>query len=384
MTAFEFATASRIIFGRGTAQQGGAAAVAIGRRALLVCGRTPARAAGVHASLEAAGLAVTAWPTAGEPYIDDITRGVAAARDAACDVVVAVGGGSALDTGKAIAAIAANGGDVLDYLEVIGAGRALARPALPVVAVPTTAGTGSEVTRNAVLASREHRVKVSLRSPHMLPRVAIVDPELTVTLPAAATATTGLDALTQLIEPFVSARANPMTDALCAAGIARAAAALPRAWRDGTDIDARTDMALASLWSGMALANAGLGAVHGLAGPLGGMFEAPHGALCAALLPHVMAGNIAALRRRSQAPALARFDEVARLLTGRPGAVADDGVRLVTDLCVEFSVPRLAHYGITAAHVADVVPHAQRASSMKGNPVELTAAELEELLSAAL
>src|SRR5690606_6562874 len=256
MTAFEFATASRIIFGRGTAQQGGTAAVALGRCALLVCGRTPARAAGVHASLDAAGLAVTAWPTAGEPYIDDITRGVAAARDAACGVVVAVGGGSALDTGKASAAIAANGGDVLDYLEVIGAGRALARPALPVVAVPTTAGTGREVTRNAALASRGHRVKVSRRSPHTLPRPAPVDPELTVTLPAAATATTGLDALTQLIEPFVSARANPMTDALCAAGIARAAAALPRAWRDGTDTAARPATALAHRWRGPGAAHA--------------------------------------------------------------------------------------------------------------------------------
>jgi alcohol dehydrogenase class IV len=381
---FEFATAARVIVGRGAVREAGTAVVGFGHRVLLVTGRTPARAVRVRDAVVAAGATVTVWTTAGEPDLDDITRGVAAARDVACDAVVAVGGGSVLDTGKAIAALVANGGDVPDYLEVIGAGRPLARPSLPVLAVPTTAGTGSEVTRNAVLASREHGVKVSLRSPHMLPRVAIVDPELTIDVPRDVTATTGLDALTQLIEAFVSGRANPMTDALCVSGIERAARALPRVCRDGHDLDAREDMALASLWSGMALANAGLGAVHGFAGPLGGMFGAPHGALCAALLPHVMAANVAALRRGSHGDALDRFDQVARLMTGAPDATADDGVAWARALCTDLGIPTLGACGVRATDITAIVPHARRASSMKGNPIILTDDELAAILTNAL
>ena len=381
---FEFATAARVIVGRGTVREVGAAAVSFGRRVLLVTGRTPARASRARDVLLAAGADVSVWTTGGEPYLEDITRGVDAARDAACDVVVAVGGGSVLDTAKAIAALAANGGALLDYLEVVGAGRPLAVPSLPVIAVPTTAGTGSEVTRNAVIASREHGVKASLRSPSMLPRVAIVDPELAIDLPASLTAATGLDALTQLVEAFVSVRANPMTDALCVAGIGRAAAALPRAWRDGHDLDAREDMALASLWSGMALANAGLGAVHGLAGPMGGLFNASHGALCATLLPHVMSMNLTALRREGRVETLARFDQVARLVTGRADAVANEGVQWVRALVEQLGIPRLSDLGVSAREIDRIVPHAQRASSMKGNPVVLTADELSSILAAAM
>jgi alcohol dehydrogenase class IV len=227
-------------------------------------------------------------------------------------------------------------------------------------------------------------VKVSLRSVHMLPRVAIVDPELTVDVPPGVTATTGLDALTQLIEAYVSVRANPMTDAVCVAGIPRAAAALPRAWRDGHDLDAREDMAFASLWSGIALANAGLGAVHGFAGPVGGMFHAPHGAICAALLPHVMAANISALRRASQTAALARFDRVARLLTGAPDAAADDAVVWLRELGDVVGTPRLGQFGITTHDIDRIVPNARRASSMKGNPIVLTHEELASILAAAI
>src|SRR5208282_5705063 len=227
------------------------------------------------------------------------------------------GGGSAIDAAKAIAAMLTNKGELLDYVEIIGRGKPLTQPSAPFIAVPTTAGTGSEVTRNAVLASPEHRVKVSLRSPLMLPRVAVVDPELTYALPPAITASTGLDALTQLIEPFVCARANPMVDALCIEGIRRAARSLREVVHQNPGKSAREDMALASLFGGIALANAGLGAVHGFAGPMGGMFAAPHGALCAALLPGVMAANVAALRRRQPGgEGLRRYDEIARLLTG--------------------------------------------------------------------
>src|ERR1035438_332507 len=195
------------------------------------------------------------------------------AQDAACDVVISIGGGSAIDAGKAVAIVATNGGEPLEFLDVVGKGRAIVVPPLPFIAVPTTAGTGSEVTRNAVLGSTEHGVKASLRSPLMLPQVALVDPELTYGLPAAITADTGLDALTQLIEPYVSIRANPLVDAICVAGIERIASALRRAYHNGADRDARHEMALASLFGGLALANAGLGVVHGFAAPLGGLWK---------------------------------------------------------------------------------------------------------------
>src|SRR4051794_32638010 len=234
MQPFEFATAARILFGEGTVRQVPAAAAALGRRALLVTGASPDRAFPLQTSLEGAGVSTVLCAVPGEPTVDLIRS---APRD--CDFVVAFGGGSALDAAKAIAALLTNPGDPLDYLEVIGAGRPLDHPAAPCIAIPTTAGTGSEVTRNAVLASPLHRVKASLRSPSMLPRLAVVDPELTYGLPPALTASTGLDALTQLIEPYVSLRANPMTDQFCAEGLRRAAAALPRVWRNGGDREAR-------------------------------------------------------------------------------------------------------------------------------------------------
>ena len=282
----------------------------MGRRALLVAGVSPALLG--EAGLDCALLAVE-----GEPTLELVRRGVALARAENCDLVIGFGGGSAIDAGKAIAALLANGGDPLDYLEVIGAGRSLLAPSAPFIAVPTTAGTGAEVTRNAVLASPEHRVKVSLRSPWMLPRLALVDPELTCRLPPAITASTGLDALTQLIEPYVSVRANPMTDLFCVEGMRRAARSLGRAFANGSDAEARADMSLASLLGGLALANAGLGVVHGFAAPIGGMFDAPHGAVCAALLPHGMEVNIRALRARAPgSEPLGRYRTVARLLTG--------------------------------------------------------------------
>ncbi len=214
---FAFATATRILFGEGMLAEAAPAARAMGRRALVVTGASQRHS-----------IAMDAVPFAvpGEPSLARVREGTALAREAGCDVVIAMGGGSAIDAGKAIAALMTNPGDPLDYLEVIGRGRPLERPAAPFIAIPTTAGTGSEVTMNAVLASAEHRVKASLRSPRMLPRLAIVDPELTLDLPRAVTASTGLDALTQLIEPYVSVRANALTDLYCVEGIRRVAAAL--------------------------------------------------------------------------------------------------------------------------------------------------------------
>lgn len=301
-----------------------------------------------------------------------------------CDVGISVGGGSAIDAGKAIAAIATNGGEPLDFVEVVGTGRAIANAPLPFIAVPTTAGTGSEVTRNAVLGSTEHGVKASLRSPLLLPRVALVDPELTYQLPPAITASTGLDALTQLIEPYVSARANPLTDSICVEGMRHIAGALRRAYKDVADLEARREMAIASLFGGLALANAGLGVVHGFAAPLRGSFKAPHGALCAALLPYGLAANIAALRARApQHPALERYGVIARILTGRNEASAEDGIEWVQALCAELNVPALRAWGITEADLPGIFEQAACASSMRSNPLPLTREELLALVAAA-
>jgi alcohol dehydrogenase class IV len=382
---FEFATAGRILFGEGAVRQAAPAAEQMGERVLLVTGASGDRAASVAAALQAIGLAVIPFRAPGEPEIEFIRHGSEFARDERCDVVIAVGGGSAIDAGKALAAMLTNPGEPLDYLEVIGRGAPLRHPSAPFIAIPTTAGTGSEVTRNAVLASPERRVKASLRSPHMLPRVAIVDPELTFDLPRAMTASTGLDALTQLIEPYVSSRANPMTDVFCTEGIRRAAAALPRAWDNGTDRAARADMSWASLLGGLALANAGLGAVHGFAAPIGGCFPAPHGAVCAAVLPHAMEINVEALRRRApRNPALARYAEIARLATGRPQAEAEDAVRWAAMLCRKLEIPGLRSYGIADDDFPALIEGAARASSMKANPIVLTEEELREILRSAM
>ncbi|HXJ40480.1 MAG TPA: iron-containing alcohol dehydrogenase, partial [Bryobacteraceae bacterium] len=296
---FEFATASRIVFGPGVIQELGALASVYGKRAFVVTGRDRIRRAGIIADLEGVGFHCTLFGIDGEPTVEIAVEGGRAARESGAQSVIAIGGGSVIDAGKAIAALATNTEDPLEYLEVIGRGRPLKTAPMPFIAVPTTAGTGSEVTRNAVLGSKAHGVKVSLRSPMMLPAVALLDPGLTISLPRDVTASTGLDALTQLIEPFVSSKANPMTDAFCREGIRVAARSLPAVCRNGRDAEARAGMSYASLLGGLALANAGLGVVHGFAAPVGGMFDAPHGAVCAAILPHGAAANIAALRARA-------------------------------------------------------------------------------------
>jgi alcohol dehydrogenase class IV len=383
---FEFTSPVKIIFGAGARQEVGALAKTFGRRALVVTGRDAKRAEPLLKILQAAGVSATVYSVVGEPELSTVERGTAVAKQEGCELVIGFGGGSALDAAKAMAAMLANGGELLDYVEIIGRGQALTKPSVPFVAIPTTAGTGAEVTRNAVLASPEHKVKVSLRSPLMLAKVALVDPELTYDLPPALTASTGLDALTQLIEPFVGLRANPMTDGLCVEGLRRAARSLRVAFNDGRNKSAREDMAVASLFGGLALANAGLGAVHGFAGPLGGMFPAaPHGAICAALLPHVMSTNVRALRQRApDSEALPRYDEVARRLTGRAPATADDGIEWVGQLVGDLKIPRLGTYGLQSEHVAELVKKAMQASSMKANPVALTPEELAGTVRQAL
>jgi len=382
---FEFATATRIIFGPGTLQEAGPLAAAMGRHPLVVTGGNPQRSRQLLEQLSAEGLEPVLFPVAGEPTIEVALLGTRHARESRCDLVIGIGGGSVLDVGKAVSALLTNDGDPLDYLEVIGRGLPITRPAAPYIAIPTTAGAGAEVTRNAVLLSPEHRVKVSLRSPLMLPRLALVDPQLTHSMPPDVTASTGLDALTQVLEPYVSRLAQPLTDALCREGMRRAVRSLRRAYEEGNDPAAREDMALVSLFGGLALANAGLGAVHGFAAPLGGMFPAPHGAVCAALLPHVMAANVSALRRRDPgSQALHRYDEVARIMTGDERAMAADGVAWVGAVCGDVHIPSLSAYGVTEGDIPEIVEAASRSSSMRGNPIALTPDEMASVLQRAL
>jgi alcohol dehydrogenase class IV len=385
VSTFEFHAPGRILFGRGTAAQATAAIGALGRRVFVVVGRDPTRQAPRLAALREAGLEVEVFSVAGEPTIDIVRQGVGLARHHEAEVVVGWGGGSALDAAKAIALLCRHAGDVLDYLEVIGAGQTFDHTGLPVVLLPTTAGTGTEVTRNAVLASPEHGVKVSLRSPYLLARLAIVDPELSSDMPPELTARVGGDALTQLIEPFVSTRASPMSDALCREGLRHAVAALPAAVRDGNDRAARDGMALASLLSGLTLANGGLGIIHGLAGPIGGMVAAPHGAVCAALLAAGMDVNLHALRQRAPASAsLRRYAELGPLLTGDPAAGAEEAVAWAAALISELGISPLSAYGLRSEMLPVVVERAIVASSTKTNPITLTPDEVTEIVQRSL
>ncbi len=382
---FEFATATRIIFGHGTLKEIGSISEKFGRCAMVVCGKILDRAESLLEQLKEEGISFVTFQVIDEPTTTMALEGVKLARQAKCDFVIGVGGGSVLDTGKVIAALITNPGELMDYLEVIGHGKKLTIHSAAYIAIPTTSGTGAEVTRNAVLKSLEHHVKVSMRSPLMLPRLALVDPELTHSMPPSVTASTGLDALTQLMEAFVSNKANPLTDGICREGMRRAARSLQRAYENGDNKDAREDMSIASLFSGLALANAGLGAVHGFAGPLGGMFPAPHGVICARLLPFVLEVNIRALNERlPDSPALARYEEIAKILTGDNAAGTRDGLEWVISICELLKVLTLSEFGLKEEDIPTIVEKSQQASSMKGNPIQLTDEELTEILKKAL
>ncbi len=382
---FEFATAGRIVFGSGSSGQLPSLAQRLGDKALLVLGGSRRNGEALSSSLAGAGVRSLFFSVAAEPTTHQVDAAAAMARGENCNLVIAVGGGSVIDAGKAVAAMLAHPGPVLDYLELVGGGKPLDRPCAPWIAVPTTAGTGTEVTRNAVLEVPEQQVKVSLRSHHLLPRVAVIDPALCRSLSPEVTARTGMDALTQLIEPFVSNAANPLTDGVCREGLALAARSLASSFHDGSDLAARQDMCAAALFSGIALANAKLGAVHGMAGILGGTTGHPHGAICARLLPFVMEANIRATQDgRAGAATLLRFAEVARILTGNPTAKAADGVEWVQSLCSELKIPPLRAAGLSLAECHRIVPRAQRASSMQGNPVKLSDEELLGILEKAI
>ena len=380
--AFSFMTATEIIFGRGQAGQAVARIAALGPRVLLVHGRNPDRADWLCDALTASGTAIARFAVPGEPDMDMIEAGLNAARDHRAASVVAIGGGAVIDAGKAIAALVPATRPILDHLEVVGRGLPLDAVPLPFAALPTTAGTGAEVTRNAVIGVPEHRRKVSLRDARMLPRLAVVDPALTDDCPRAVTLASGLDALTQVIEPFTSTRANAMTDALCRDAIPRALPALMLLMK-GEESAARDTMAWVSLCGGLALANAGLGAVHGLAGPLGGLTGATHGAICGALLPPVLRAN----RRTVSDPALCqRLDQVGSWIGAafdQPDATLDTACDLLADWSRQAGLKRLSDLGIAAHAQSAAAEAAATSSSMKANPAILPTATLHAIMAEA-
>jgi alcohol dehydrogenase class IV len=382
---FEFATAGRIVFGPGAFEANLAAISEHAARLCVITGKDRHRFEEQLDLIRSHCDIGLVFGVHREPTLEIVETAARRAREAGSDAVIGLGGGSVIDTAKAVAALLTNSDPLLEYLEVIGRGKPLDRSPAWMAAVPTTSGTGAEVTRNAVLASPEHRVKVSMRSPSMLPDLAIVDPTLTLGLPPEITAATGMDALTQLIEAYVSNRATPMTDALCVEGLSHCAPSLETVFRDGQNLDARSDMALASLFSGMALANGGLGAVHGIAGPLGGMIPGPHGVLCGRLLPHVFQANARLLESDPGGQEIiGRFRTVSRLLTGETEATVEDGVDWLFALTAAFDLPGISHFGLTPADLPDVADHALNASSMRGNPVHLDREQIVEILNRAL
>jgi len=384
---FEFYTAARIIFGAGKFKEIGKLAREHGKQALVIIGGGSLQKAGVVQRLVDLlgehGIVCNFYQVTGEPQVETVDEGVSAAKKSQTEMVISLGGGSVIDTGKAISGLVTNGGSVMDYLEGVGKGKRIARPALPFIAIPTTAGTGSEVTKNAVICSRTQKFKKSIRSPHLIPKIALVDPLLTHTMPPAVTASSGLDALTQLIEAYVSKGANPITDALAQKGITLAASSLYRAYCNGNDAEARQNMALASLLSGIVLANAGLGAVHGIAAALGGLFPIPHGIACAVLLPHVVEMNFKALLTKNPVDSIVKkYRQLCKLLLDKeinPKDGVSPAVEFLHGLCEKMAIPSLTSFGINKDDIPSIVAHS-RGSSMRFNPVELSDEELITIL----
>ena len=373
MTPFAIATPPQILFGRGEAAKAPALIRAFGGRGIVVHGANRARA---HWLITALGPDVLALPCAAEPVLADLRAALALTRAHSPDWVVAIGGGAVLDMGKALAALIAVATDPMDHLEVVGRGLPLTADPIPFIAIPTTSGTGAEVTRNAVIGVPEQGRKVSLRDARMMARVAIVDPALTDHCPRRVTLASGLDALTQVIEAYVSAKATPFTDALTLPVIAPGLAAL-RQLMLAEDAEARDAMAWASLCGGLALSNAGLGAVHGLAGVIGGITGAAHGAICGTLLGPVLAVNWAA----ATGTARVRLDAVVQVLADAFGTSADAAPVALAGWARDAGLPDLRALGLDPVDHAVVAETALATSSMQGNPVRLSPVALREVLA---
>jgi len=380
-TRFEFATAKWIIFGEGSANKIADNALNLGSKPLIVTGKNKNRCKFLLDDFTKKDIKFETFSVIGEPTTGVVTECLNLAKRNKTDVIIGIGGGSAIDAGKAVSALITNGGDLFDYLEVIGRGKPIKNPTIPFIAVPTTAGTGTEVTKNAVIKSNEHSVKVSLRSPFMLPDIAILDPVLTYSMPKEVTASTGLDAFTQVIEPYVSIKANMLTDAICKEGIKRISRSLLKAFNNPTDAKAREDMCIGSLFGGIALANAKLGAVHGFAGPLGGMIGAPHGVVCGILLPYVIKANIKALEeRKPTSEVFKKYEKVAKIVTKNEKAKPKDLIRWTDELYEKLNMPHLSEVDLKEEQIEELISKAKISNSMKGNPIVLTDEELKGII----
>jgi alcohol dehydrogenase class IV len=374
---------TQLITGLGCSGQLGQETCRLGTRALFVCSQgAAARGRTVEsllASLEAAGIEATLFAELeGEPTLALVEDGIRLCRQAGCDVVVGLGGGSPMDAAKAVAGLVRQPGSVADYHR----GWPLEAPALPLITIPTTAGSGAEVTRNAVLSDPGRRVKASIRGPDWYARIALIDPLLTAPVPAEVTAASGGDALCQAIEAFVSIGASPATDALAGEAVRLVGRSLVPAFRDGAELAARSDMLYGSLLAGMALVNARLGAVHGMAHPLGLRFDIPHGTVCGLLLPHVMAYNLPWAEEK--------YAQVARWLGVEPAGqseaeLARRSVEAVQQRLEQIDLPlRLRHFGVTETDLPIIVEESLPSGSLKHNPRPLDAADVSAILSAAL
>lgn len=378
---FQFVAATQIIFENGSFHKVPGLIKNLGRKVLIVSGKNQKLSNQLSVWLKNLDIEFEKFSINSEPTTHDIETGTSLAKKTGCNVIAGVGGGSVIDSAKAIAALATNTGELTDYLEVIGKGKKLEEAPLPFVAIPTTAGTGAEVTKNAVIKSIEHNVKVSLRSDLMFPTFAVLDPQLTLTMSPEITACTGVDALTHLLETFVSCQSNQFIDIICREGMTRIAKYLERAYLNGNDLEARENMSMASMLGGIALANVKLGAVHGFAGPLGGMFPIPHGAVCACLLPAVMEINIAVLKEKKLENQLLKFNEIARILTQNKNSNAEDGVSWVQEMVKKLKIPSLSDFNLNSDLFPELIEKARNSSSMKGNPVELNNTQLFEILN---
>jgi alcohol dehydrogenase class IV len=377
----DFSTSNRIIFGSGELNNIADLIKDWGHRAFIIRGKNPTYGKAFFEILEGLDLEITYFKVDQEPDIELVVSAVQQARGNKCEFVIGLGGGSVIDTGKAVASLLNNDGELMDYLEVVGKGLPQKNLSKPYIAIPSTAGTGSEVTRNAVIDVPDKKVKVSMRNAYMLPEIALVDPELTLDLPPNITASTGMDAFVQVIEPYVCNSPNPMVDMFCRDAIPRAAKNLLSAYQDGSNIKTRENMAWVSLMGGLSLANAKLGAVHGFAGPIGGMFHAHHGAICACLLPAVMRVNIENLKKADpESFSLKRYREIAVWLTDDLKADVDDGILFIGNICKNLKIPRLNEIGISEKDFPSIVEKSKNSSSMKGNPIQLPDEELIRIL----
>ncbi len=381
MVEFDYRAPGQIVFGTDAIQRIPDLVRDFPKKVLLITGKDRLRAGDVEEILKRNRFEVFSVSIIAEPTDTSLTHCVSVAQQDKVGWVIAVGGGSVIDSGKIISVMINNPGKVIDYVEIIGAGKPLERKALPFIAVPTTAGTGTEVTKNAVIRSLNKQVKISMRDEKLIPRIAVIDPKLTMSMTPELTAQTGLDALTQLLEAYTSKMSNPFTNMVCREGLSLVSRSFLKAFDDGMDIRARSDMALAAMYSGMALANAKLGAVHGIAGPLGGMFPIPHGAACAALLPYVIRMNVELLQNDGDHELLCKYDDAAGILCeGGLGKL----LAWLDSINQHMNIKPLSKFGVGPTDIRMIAMKASQSSSMKGNPVELTLEQIEEIIYSAI